>query len=93
MPFKIVTKIVTKLNTLCEHCRHSTIIGGAGGEVIIMCSQPYPAIPINIRVVKCNDFDDRGSVSQREYEDIGWVLRTDKRTGKVGFEPPKKQEE
>ena len=86
-------KIHDKLGTLCEHCQHSTIAQGTGGEVQIWCSQMYPSAKIKMRVVKCNDFDDRSAVNRREYEDIGWVLRTDKRTGKVGFEPPKKPRE
>lgn len=76
---------------LCGKCRYSHIASD-GNRIEAWCSFPMNDRRIKFRVEECNEFADRTSKSQHEFEEIGWVLEMSK--GQIkGFAPPKRSDD
>jgi hypothetical protein len=73
--------------TLCQTCRHATIVRGPRLEdEIVECGRFYSNRGrIVFPVVSCSGYSDRRQASLREMEEIAWVLRSDTSRGTVGF--------
>lgn len=73
--------------SLCNDCRHATIVRGARlQDEIVECSMLGSAHNrIIFPVTFCTEHLSRQHASVREMEDIAWVLRTDAKRHQVGF--------
>lgn len=72
---------------LCDTCRSSTIIKGAAESAeVVYCGVVSAVLPF--KVVDCNDYDDKASISLRQMGQSAWVLETDKSGRKIGFVSP-----
>lgn len=77
---------------LCDSCRCAMIIKGSQqGQEVLWCSQlGLHGSIVPFRVVECNEYDSKTSMSKYEMEKIGWVMEV--KNGKhLGFKPPQKE--
>lgn len=71
---------------LCTTCRWATIIRGAKlSDEITACGRLAERDRITFPVASCSSYSDRTRASLHDLEDIAWVLRSDRRTKKIGF--------
>src|SRR5882724_3302740 len=72
---------------LCETCRWSTLIRGAGlSEKIVECGQlSYENQRVPFPVVSCSAYADRTQASLKEMEGMAWILRSDPHRTQAGF--------
>lgn len=74
---------------LCDGCRHGQVMrGAADSEEVVYCHQLDSRAPM--RVVECNQFDDKSLPSLWDYQQIAWVLETSPGR-KIGFVSPEKR--
>lgn len=80
---------------LCDTCRSSTVLKGPQqGQEKVYCAQLglNSAFETPFHVVECSGYNPKGSISEWEAKQIGWVLEVN--GGKImGFKPPKKEYE
>lgn len=106
--FKIIDGTRSSQKRLCDSCRHSIIMKGAGeSEEMIHC-EVLPTYTVDardnnvtrfhrvgnvpMRVVECSHYLDKNTMTKWEMEDIAWLLKVSK--GEVlGFKPPEKKRE
>jgi hypothetical protein len=74
---------------LCLSCRHATVIRGRNlHDEIIDCGLLHGrSSRITFPVRSCSGYNDRRQPSLWHLEQIAWVLRTSRRTRKIGFVP------
>ena len=73
---------------LCGSCRHVVWRASVTGKVIVHCNEF--AERVREPVARCSDYEDKNTPTKRDFYEIGWVLRTDKKGGPAGFGPPRK---
>lgn len=76
--------------SLCQSCRHATIVKGAAlNQEIVECDElSRPQNLITFRVTECSKHDDRSTPSLASMQRIAWELCTDKQGRKIGFLSP-----
>jgi hypothetical protein len=78
--------------SLCYTCRNATVIKGPTNE-IIDCSQLSEHLAKELRRIQpihhCNYYDNKATPSLQHMNTIAWELLPDKKTGRIGFAPPK----
>lgn len=79
--------------SLCRTCQNVMIIKGdrINNETIIC--HVHPAIRVTFDVRSCDGYQQKTTQSIHEMREVAWVIEVNKRSGKVGFRPPKKQED
>lgn len=78
-------------DALCVRCKWSTVFETRRGDVQTFCQEIGYGVRVPGDITRCNTFTELGVSSERDYEKIAWLLRSDK-SGKIrGFEPPKKE--
>lgn len=74
---------------LCPTCRNAQIIQGvSASNLTVLCHTNSPAVPIPFYAYECSKYDDKRIPSKWDFEQIAWVLGSDKRTKKIGFHSP-----
>jgi hypothetical protein len=75
--------------TLCLSCRHATVIRGKNlHDELIDCGRlEGPMRRISFSVMSCSGYEDRRQTSLWHMETIAWVLRTERKSRKIGFVP------
>jgi hypothetical protein len=78
---------------LCTDCANVLIREMSNGAVFVQCTYDHPPSRITEPVVRCTVYRSHNQPDRYDLEKIAWLVNTDKKSGKVGFEPPKKEEE
>lgn len=77
---------------LCGSCREGTTRQHDNGDVVTMCDAGMNTQRVHRPVVRCTDYDEKGSVSKWDMEKIAWIVTTDKSGKTIGFQPPPKDD-
>jgi hypothetical protein len=74
---------------LCLSCRHATVIQGRNlHDELIDCGLLHGhSSRITFPVRACSGYDDRRHATLWHMETIAWVLRTERKSRKIGFVP------
>lgn len=65
---------------------------GEGGERRIFCLYAH-GVKINFPVSSCSKFYAQEELDIYDLREIAWIVNADKKTGKIGFTPPKDRNE
>lgn len=69
---------------LCDSCEYGVVRKGASeSDEHVFCNHIRRGV--KIRVVECNQYQDRALPSLWDMRQIAWVLQTDSKRQKVGF--------
>ena len=74
--------------SLCPRCRNSLNFTRATGETRFFCQADGDTRPVPGDIVRCSDFEDRALQTKYDFEEIAWMLKTDKSGRVTGFAPP-----
>ncbi len=76
--------------SLCDSCRNATIARGHALSIIECSIISTRSNLASIQpVVTCTDYDNKANPSLSSMREIAWKLEPSKKTGKLGFAPPK----
>jgi hypothetical protein len=76
-----------RATTLCESCRAATCVKGRSfREDRTFCGQM--AVWVLHKVTACSRFDDKSQPSRWDFEQIAWILTTQRDRNKIGFVSP-----
>jgi hypothetical protein len=77
---------------MCGSCDHAFIRVDKDDREVVECTvRMYVPLIIEKPLKSCSQHNPKGSNSRWEMEKIAWIVTKDKK-GKVGFNPPKKEE-
>jgi len=76
--------------SLCSTCRNCIRMVGmnTGREKVYCDSLPAIHMPLREPMVECSLYDDMRRPEMYQMEQMAWIVRTDKKTHKIGFSSP-----
>ena len=74
---------------LCKQCSSSHIRTDFQNVTAVWCSIGSNLIPIEKAVIECSGYEEKGTMTEWEAKQIGWVLEL-KGDRVIGFKAPKK---
>jgi hypothetical protein len=78
---------------LCRSCINAHYRkGGSQTQLTLICSATHDEREMQFEAIRCNDYYDVKRSYLYDMEKIAWII-VPKSGGRVGFEPPKKEDE